>query len=170
MERAATKPGNSINGIEGTFKAYDHELNCFLLRRLRGQVHSSEDIRQEIYLRMLRFADMDLVREPRAYLYRVARNVLRDRLLLSERERLAFDAWAEEGIAEDPTIRIDNARYLEQILRQLPAQHRAVLQLRTTQGLSYSEIAQALELSVHTVKKYMHSALVQCRSISLSMK
>lgn len=68
------KPRSSAS-VEATIRAYDRELHGFLLRRLRGRAESSEDIRQEVYLRMLRFTDAELVREPRAYLYRVARNV-----------------------------------------------------------------------------------------------
>lgn len=162
------KPRSSAS-VEATIRAYDRELHGFLLRRLRGRAESSEDIRQEVYLRMLRFTDAELVREPRAYLYRVARNVLHDKLLLVEREQTIFDA-PSDGVTEDQTRQVDNARDLESILSQLPPLYRAVLLLRTTQGLSYSEIAQELKLSIHTVKKYMHSALVQCRLISLGLK
>jgi DNA-directed RNA polymerase specialized sigma24 family protein len=63
----------SFTNIEETIRAYDRELRGFLLRRLRGQAQLSEDVRQEIYLRMLRFTDAALVRDARAYLYRVAR-------------------------------------------------------------------------------------------------
>ena len=154
---------SSAEGVEATIRAYDRELHGFLLRRLRGRAESADDVRQEIYLRMLRLRNTELVREPRAYLYRVARNVLHDKLLLGERERVTFDSDASGGITEDETARVDNARDLECVLSQLPPLYRAILLLRTAQGLSYNEIAQALEISVHTVKKYMHSALVQCR-------
>lgn len=169
------KPRSSAENVAATIWAYDRELHGFLLRRLRGRGESPEDVRQEIYLRMLRFTDAELVREPRAYLFRVARNVLHDKLLLGARERATFessdssDSSTSGGITEDPTAQVNDARDLDWILSQLPPLYRAVLLLRTTQGLSYGEIAQQLELSKHTVKKYMHSALVQCRLISLGL-
>lgn len=162
------KPRSSAN-VEATIRAYDRELHGFLLRRLRGGAESPEDIRQEIYLRMLRFTDTELVREPRAYLYRVARNVLHDKLLLVERERTNLDAQGEP-VAEDQTQQVDAERDLEAILSKLPPLYRSVLLLRTVEGLSYVEIAQELNISIHTVKKYMHTALVQCRLISLGLK
>jgi len=165
------KPRSATRGFEETVRAYDRELHGFLLRRLHGQDESPEDVRQEIYLRMLRFADAELVREPRAYLYRVARNVLHDKMLLVQRKRTTFDEDAEsEGIGEDEVTRADNQRDIEHIVDQLPTLYRAVLVLRIREGMSYGEIAKELTLSVHTVKKYMHLALVQCRLIGLGLK
>lgn len=161
------KPKSSTN-VEATIRAYDRELHGFLLRRLRGKAELSEDVRQEIYLRMLRFTDVALIREPRAYLYRVARNVLHDRQLLWAREHTIFDS-SVDGITEDETAQLDNARDVERVLSQLPSLYRAVLLARTAKGLSYSEIAQELGISVHTVKKYLHLALVEVRLISLSL-
>ena len=166
------KPNTSAD-VEKTIRTYDRELRGFLLRRLRGQTQFSEDIRQEIYLRMLRFTDTEIVREPRAYLYRVARNVLHDRQLVWARERATFDSSVEDpcnqGVTEDETTNLDKARDVERILAQLPPLYRAVLLQRTTKGLSYSEIAKELDISVHTVKKYLRLALMQCRLISLSL-
>jgi len=167
------KTRSSAERVEATFRAYDRELHGFLLRHLRGRRESPEDIRQEIYYRMLRFPPTETVREPRAYLYRVARNVLHDKLLLGDRERATFDSpdgTSEEGIAEDQIAQIDSKCDLDGILSQLPPLYRAILLLRTAKGLSYVEISAELHISVHTVKKYMHLALVQCRLISLGPK
>lgn len=167
------KTRSSVENVEATFRAYDRELHGFLLRHLRGRGESPEDIRQEIYYRMLRFPPAETVREPRAYLYRVARNVLHDKLLLGDRERATFDSpdgITEDGLTEDQTAQVDIKCDLDGILSQLPPLYRAILLLRTAQGLSYLEISAELNISVHTVKKYMHLALVQCRLISLGPK
>ncbi len=164
------KPKGATQGFEETVRAYDRELHGFLLRRLRGQGESPEDVRQEIYLRMLRFADADLVREPRAYLYRVARNVLHDKLLLVKRNRTFAEEAESDEIGEDEVSRADNQRDIRRIVDQLPSLYRAVLILRIREGMSYDEIARELTLSVHTVKKYLHLALVQCRLIGLGLK
>lgn len=170
----AQKPSRSIKGLAATIQAYDRELHAFLLRRLRGTAEITEDVQQEIYLRMLRFTNAELLQDPRAYLYRVARNVLHDKLLLAERYREVHDTSAADAVrgdlTQDQTTHVDNARDVELILSKLPPLYRAILQLRMRDGLSYVEIAQALELSAHTVKKYMHAALVQCRAISLELK
>lgn len=164
------KPNPAAHSLEATIQAYDRELHAFLMRRLKGNVQITEDIRQEIYLRMLRFTNTELLLDPRAYLYRVAKNVLHDKLLLAERHRGVAEQSAGSDYMEDHTAQVDNAYDIELVLSKLPPMYRAVLQLRMQEGLSYEEIAKALDLSIHTIKKYMHAALVQCRTISLEMK
>ena len=44
------------------------------------------------------------------------------------------------------------------ILHRLPPAHRNVLVLRKRDGMSYQEIAAELNISVHTVKKYLFQA------------
>jgi RNA polymerase sigma-70 factor (ECF subfamily) len=173
VNQPSDKKQSNSGSVEATVRAYDRELHGFLMRRLGGRKELSEDIRQEIYLRIWRFSDTELVREPRAYLFRVARNVLHDKLLLAERERATFGNANDgivEGITDDHASHTDNERDLQRILSKLPKLYRAILLLRTAQGMSYSEIAKELQLSEHTVKKYMHLALVNARLISLELK
>jgi len=67
-------------------------------------------------------------------------------------------------LVDDAGAHIDAPEQLEYVLRQLPPMYRAVLLLRKRDGMSYAEIAQKLKLSVHTVKKYLARAVVQCRA------
>lgn len=171
MKPPTTKKSRSPAEFEETIRSYDRELHAYLVRRLRGRTESADDIRQEIYLRILRFTDAELVREPRAYLFSVARNVLYDKHLIGERERKTFvftenGADVPDGITEDQAGQLDVEHDLNAILSQLPPLYRAILVLRTSGGMSHREIAQELKVSEHTVKKYMHEALVQCRSIA----
>lgn len=181
-------------------RAYDGRLHKFLIHQLetRQSQERADDIAQEVYLRLLRFRDPDLVRYPQAYLYQIARNVLADRLEIEGhlRERVVFDSKIVEesqecreeeadpdehpisaqsaatsgGIAEDVAAQVERVGELEYILSQLPPTYRAVLVLSKCEGMSYSEIAQKLQISVHTVKKYMHLALAQAQLIWLDMK
>jgi RNA polymerase sigma factor (sigma-70 family) len=138
--------------------------------RLRGSSETSEDIRQEIYLRMLRSTDFALVREPRAYLFKVARHVLYD-LRGRERVRTSFFGSTDSAdyfdTSEDPSGQVEASRELERILSMLPPLYRAVIVLRKGNGLHYHEIARELGISIHTVKKYMHLALSQIRTIMI---
>jgi RNA polymerase sigma-19 factor, ECF subfamily len=168
-------PKNRQPGAEAVvtaFREYDQELHSFLMHRLRGRREVSEDIRQEIYLRLLRFSRADLVHNPRAYLFRVARNVLYDRRLLHEKEFAVFEpsnSTTAEAVIEDQAGHADLERDLEHILSKLPRLYAAVLRLRKQHGLSYSEIAHELDVSEHTVKKYIRLALVEARLISLEV-
>ncbi len=50
----------------------------FYLRPLSASEDDARELAQEAYLRMLRIKRRDLVRNPQAYLYRVARNLLHE--------------------------------------------------------------------------------------------
>ena len=49
-------------------------LTRYLRRRLPGRI-DPEDLAQEVYVRLLRVEQLEQIKEPQAYLYRVASNV-----------------------------------------------------------------------------------------------
>lgn len=166
----ATKGTGRAEGFEAAFRGYDSELRGFLARRLRRSAVSPDDVRQEVYLRILRFKCVDLVREPRAYLYKVARHVLYDfhhreqrDVALKGRCRGSTPDRSLLVDGDDTAVRIDNRRCLETMLNQLPPQFSAVLTLRLGRDMSHQEVARELDMSVHTVKKYVHLALARLR-------
>jgi RNA polymerase sigma-70 factor (ECF subfamily) len=158
-------------GSPPDFEQYRDGLHRFLMRRLRSS-HHAQDIAQEAYLRLLRVEDAELVRKPQAYLYRIASNLAYELKLREQREPVMFDSEVVEQLAEQSEgpmsdelgARVDVPQQLEYVLKQLPPMYRAVFVLRKRDGLSYAEIAKTLELSVHTVKKYLARAVAQCRA------
>lgn len=140
------------------------------MRRLRSVQHA-QDLAQEAYLRLLRIERAELVRKPRAYLYRIAVNLVSEFRLREQREPVTFDSQTFEDAAEQTSDispdehgeRIADAQHIEAILGQLPPLYRAIFVLRKRDGLSYPEIAEQLEISVHTVKKYLARAVAICR-------
>jgi RNA polymerase sigma factor (sigma-70 family) len=155
--------------------AYAHfgmGLQRFLMRRLRSR-ENAEDLAQEVYLRLLRFADAELVQRPEAYVYQVAFNVFCEFRLAERRNVVTFDsntaAQLEEDLAADlvsPDEAIDQQAWqdrLDAVIEGLPAMQRAVFLLAVRHGLPHSQIAQKLEISMHTVRKYLYKALHYCR-------
>ena len=153
------------------FEQYRVGLHRYLTKRLRS-VHHAQDLAQEAYLRLLRVEDAEMVRKPQAYLYRIASNLAYEFKLREQREPVTFDSDVVEQLAEHPEGPVfdelgehaDASQQLEYVLMQLPPMYRAVFMLRKLDGLSYAEIAKSLELSVHTVKKYLARAVVRCRA------
>jgi len=163
------RPGQQTRG-DSACEQYHAELHRFLMRRLRGS-HHAQDLAQEAYLRLLRVERAELVRQPRAYLYRIAVNLISEFRLRARREPVVFDsealAQAAEHVADtlpDAGERSDDAQQIDLILEQLPPLYRAIFVLRKRDGLSYQEIARQLDISVHTVKKYLARAVAKCRS------
>ena len=52
-------------------------LTRYLRRRLPGRI-DAEDLAQEVYVRLLRVEQIEHIKEPQAYLYRVASNVAQE--------------------------------------------------------------------------------------------
>jgi RNA polymerase sigma-70 factor (ECF subfamily) len=169
VTKRVPKPSGQQSVAGSACEQYHEELHRFLMRRLHSSQHA-QDLAQEAYLRLLRVERPELVRQPRAYLYRIAVNLVSEFRLRARRDLITYDsdtlARAAERIIEAPADeceRTADAQQIELILDQLPPLYRAIFVLRKRDGLSYPEIAEQLEISVHTVKKYLARAVAKCR-------
>ena len=154
---------------ESAFENYHRELRRFLRRRV-ARAQDLNDLTQEVYLRIMRVENSELVRKPLAYIYGVASHVAAEFRIRARNERVIFDSSVAEAATEDPQ-RLGHAepggfgeRQIEEALEQLSANRLAVFLLERRDGLSHEEIARKLGLSVHTIKKYSVEALVRIRA------
>jgi RNA polymerase sigma factor (sigma-70 family) len=155
--------------VEKLFAKHRVALQAFFYRRIRTKPDAA-DLAQEVYLRMLRVPDTDAIRNPEAYLYTVAANLLKENAVADRRLTVRIDAdtnspeppedWPAVDSALDASRRIER---LAVVLRQLTPKCRAAVILQYRYELSYQEIAERLEVSTHMVKKYLAQALTHCR-------
>jgi RNA polymerase sigma factor (sigma-70 family) len=146
-------------------KLYGDDLYFFLLSRLRSE-HDARDVVQEIYLRLLRLGKGELVRDPHAYVYFVATQVLAQFRMKAKLSPLTYDSALlanHDRNPAEPGSDLVAGRWLalaevEELLSNLSPTHRKVFLLRKIDGLSWSEIAEKLKISAHTVKKYLCEA------------
>jgi RNA polymerase sigma factor (sigma-70 family) len=165
-------PRESPAFASAAFERYGPELRRYLLRRLaRGQ--DAEDVVQEVFMRLLRIEDRELIRNPRAYLYGIALHVVREFRARQEKSGtwITFEPQEvtrrseapEPLVADELPDRIGLQRQLERALQNLPPAHRTVFLLHKRDGFSYEEIAQKLRISAHMVDKYLLQAKVRLR-------
>ncbi len=156
--------------LERLFAEQGSALQAFLYRRVHKHPDAAE-LAQEVYLRMLRAPDMTRVRNPEAYLYAVASNLVKEHAQRQARDRGALDIddpLVQEQLAELPTFaghldREKSVERLREVLDQLSPKCRAAVVLQYWHGLTYEEIGQRLGISANMVKKYLSQALVHCR-------
>lgn len=158
---------------EGEAAAFDELVNRYtaniysLLMRLTEDPEEARDLTQETFLSAFKAiknfrGDADL----KTWLYRIAVNESRNRFRWWKRRNrsstISLDAENVFGktsevadSAENPeaaTLRREREIALRQALSELPTNYREVLVLRDIEGLSYEEVATALETNVGTVK------------------
>lgn len=158
-----------------TFGRYRRELHRYLLRRLRHP-QDTDDLAQEVYLRLCRLDDEKCVHKPLAYLYGIASHVLADFRIEVEqqREHITVDSETVEEWSDSPSCvlpddlgdRLNLQQQIDKALAQLPPTHAAVLLAHKRDGMSYDEVAEALGLSIHTVEKYVTQAKARIRTMS----
>ena len=169
---SSNRARSSSELTRSVFERYGPELHRYLVRRLRRS-EDVGDLVQEVYLRLLRLERSELVRQPNAYLFFVAAQVVSQFRMRSRTDPVTYDSQMLEEHTEHPAqFHVDQAgedldarRRLQMLLERLPPTHRDVLLLRKRDGLSWAEIAQTLNLSVHTVKKYLHEARARIRAM-----
>jgi RNA polymerase sigma factor (sigma-70 family) len=155
--------------VEGLATDYGRDLIRFIAKRVRT-LADARDLAQEAYVRLLRMERKDLIRHPRAYLYRIAANVLYEFELKRKADVAGLARWTceqqldgdwdyAESDAEDPALR----SRLDSVLGELSPKCRAVLILHRRDGMTYDEIGARIGISASMVKKYLSQGLRHCR-------
>ena len=156
------------------FDRYHQRLYEFFYR-LSGDPSSSEDLVQDVFLRMLRYRrSFGESSEFRAWMYRIARTARIDRFrkrhdhasLSGERAReTQASGFAPDRLFENSEM----AALLQRALLQLPEAKREILVLARFQELKYEQIASLLDLDPGAVKVRVHRATLELREIVLKM-
>jgi RNA polymerase sigma-70 factor (ECF subfamily) len=148
------------------------------LARLLGSPDDADDLFQDTFVRVLRGLErFDPKRAFRPWLYAIATNLVRnawrsrgyrDALSLDRPEGddddapAAVVALAGRGpLPGDVAVLTEDAARVREAIGELPEKGRAALLLFYYQGLSYDEVALALEIPVGTVKSRIHNAVAR---------
>jgi len=145
-----------------------------LARRMLRHQAEAEDVSQEVFLRMHRsFHSYDPTRPLAPWVARTTYHAALRRLEATSRRALAG-----EPACDDPLLALPDERrpspeeaaasgeasaLLERALDELPAQDRALLELRYGEGLSDAEVAEAAGMPVGTVKTRLLRARARLR-------
>lgn len=151
----------------GWRKRWNQRLLQFLGRRVRAV--DIEDLAQETYLRLLRARDLSEVRNPQAYLLRVASHVVTEWRDHAPPMQPMSDEVGELLIDEyPPDLDLEAAlsqERLDRSLAEMSPMMRAVLLLRLREGYSYKAIAEKLEITLRQVRRYLARGYDKLREV-----
>jgi RNA polymerase sigma-70 factor (ECF subfamily) len=140
--------------IERLYDEHAQPLFAFLLNFTRDEA-DTRDLLQEVFVKLAREPKLlDSVREERAFLIRLAHNAAIDlirRRGTRERTKENFAAEIISPFAQtnDPDEKVFRDE-LAVALGELPEEQRAVVHLKLWEGLTFEEIADALEIPPNT--------------------
>jgi RNA polymerase sigma-70 factor (ECF subfamily) len=140
---------------------HEAALGRFLARWL-SRPADVQDVRHDIYVRVLEAAERERPRVPRAFLFTVARHILIDR---SRRSAIVKMESLED--LDSPHVLIDEVtperqasdqqqlQRLSRLLQRLPARCRDVVWMRRVENVPQKIIARRLDIAEATVEKHL---------------
>jgi RNA polymerase sigma-70 factor (ECF subfamily) len=130
-----------------------------LCYRMLGHRQDAEDVTQESFVRALRsLANWDSRRDFLPWLLAIAGN--RCRTALASRRRLPKPSFEVEELPDASSLRVERhlGEEVSLALARLRDEYRQAFVLFHEQQLTYTEIAEALDCPVGTVKTWVHRA------------
>ena len=157
--------------ISGAYRAFHAELLKFLGKRL-GSPADAADLVQDAFTQWLDWREREQVHQPRAFLFQIARNLLRDHWR-RQQVRGALDGEAEQALetlvdeqGASPLERVEHhqrLRLLASALDDLSPRRREAFVLHKFDGLSQAEVAARMGISLSMVEKHIACALLHCK-------
>lgn len=142
------------------------ECRPALLRFLRARgaaAEEAEDLIQDLYLK-LDSQPIGAVAEPRAYLYRMADNLMLDRRRASQRRDRREEAWSDidgagaRPATDDALISQEQLRLVTAALATLPERTVEIFRRFRIEGERQKAIAANFDISVSAVEKHLQRA------------
>ena len=158
----------------------EHQKNVYnLCYRMAGNPDDAMDLSQETFLRAWRCLDQyQFASAFSTWLYRLCSNICIDFLRRRRRQQtvpLTFEdadgeeqAYAVPDVQPLPEEQVElklTRETLAAAMAQLLPEHRAVLQLRVVNEMSYEQIADVLDIQIGTVKSRLSRARNQLKKI-----
>jgi len=165
-EPAAEPPRPEHAFLEALAQRYRGALNRFFDRRAPQMGSDTEDLTQEVFVRLATRKSSEPIEQLDGYIFQTASSVLTDRvrrLAVRKAERHVAYEESEHAVEDFSPERVLVAReqvaMVRIVLERLPDRVRAAFVLHRFEELGYAEIAKRLGVSVSSIEKYISQAL-----------
>jgi RNA polymerase sigma factor (sigma-70 family) len=149
--------------LESLYRSHLRELQRFVRRHMG--IHEAEDIVQDAYLHALQKGDVVCSAHPRAYLFRIAANLMIDalrktrvRMCCAEIQSTLHILFEEAHDGDLATESVIQLRQVCSFLDELPAPCREAFLLYWVADLDQAETAGRLGVTTRTVERHLQRA------------
>ena len=153
------------------FRGFYADILHFLRKRT-DNASDAADMTQDVFTQWLDYRDRAQVEQPRAFLFQMARNLLRDHWRKQKvrhtvhQQQAELDAEPVSDSRDDPMAaaqRLQRLEQLKEVLSELSPRRREALMLHRFEGLSQAQIAERMGVSISMVEKHIAFALLHCK-------
>lgn len=150
---------DGLRWISHAILPHESDVRRWLHRYASARIEA-DDLIQECYARIARGTDPSMVRNARAYFFRVAKNLLIE--IVRRQKLIRIEALAEidaslvidEQVPADQQVQDrEELSFVMTMMERLPPTSREILYLRRVEGLSQRETASRLGISENVVEK-----------------
>jgi RNA polymerase sigma-70 factor (ECF subfamily) len=143
-------------------RTYETPVYNYVLRLVGGDRSLAEDLTQEVFLRVFQgLPKFSLRSKFTTWLFQVTKNRVLDELRAFERRprlTVALDDAPHLEVVDPPSERVEAIDAVWRSVGNLTTDLKMALLLRDVVGLSYTEIADSLEITLATVKWRIYKA------------
>ena len=149
-----------------TFESLYRAHHGWLTRKLQS-AFDADDVAQDTFLRIINGESLTAIRDPKSFLCTVAKRVMIDLFRRNALEKAYLEMLTQlpetlAPSAEEKQSHLETLQLVDRMLDGLSAKARTAFLLSQLDGLTYSDIAQRLNVSVSSVKKYVAKATEHC--------
>jgi len=148
------------------FEEHRDALLGFIQKRLKDSSLSA-DLLHDLYIKIKVLSPDEEIKYPKAYLYRMANNLVVDQLRRQTKSVADCEHQIDNQLDENSPEKItDYAQRLDivtQAVNELPDKTRDVFKMQRLQQIEKADVAKKMGISVNMVEKHLRKALAYCR-------
>lgn len=156
---------NLANELMSQLYVHHHLWILNYLRRKLGCINEAADLTQDTFIKVMLKDNLDGVAQPRAYITNIAHGVMVNHIRRKEIENtylefIRYQPESEYYSPETKAILLETLFQIDEMLDGLNTKVKKAFLLSQLEGLSHSEIANEMSVTVSSVRKYIAKALL----------
>jgi len=153
----------SRSKLTSIYKQYQVDICKYIARIFGKGPPDPEDVAQQVFINFIEQGGEEKVLNPRAYLYRIAHNLVMNlhrkastrRRYIADQSASVQDENVENRHPERILISRERLIVLERTMWEMPAKRRQMVVLNRLKGLTYAEISRQTGLSKSSVRQHV---------------